>query len=103
MVGDTPLVSISGGKLQEVRWSLSKQTLSKWRSHFERIQRSTRFLDRWSLFTIPNQFQEIFRILLLIPIGVLMISVLRNIVGFPTFGIFMPVLMALAFRSTGLS
>jgi hypothetical protein len=102
MVGDTPLVSISGGKLQEVRWSLTKQTLSQWRSHFERIQRSTRFLDRYSLFTLPNQFQESFRILLLVPLGVLMISVLRNIVGFPTFGIFMPVLMALAFRSTGL-
>jgi hypothetical protein len=28
--------------------------------------------------------------------------VLRNLVGFPTFGIFMPVLMALAFRGTGL-
>jgi len=103
MVGDAPLVSISGGKLQEVRWSLSKQRLSQWRSHFERIQRSTRFLDRWSLFSIPKEFQEIFRILLLVPIGVLMISVLRNIVGFPTFGIFMPVLMALAFRSTGLA
>ena len=103
MVGDTPLVSISGGKLQEVRWSLSKQTLSQWRSHFERIQRSTRFLDRWSLFTLPKEFQESFHILLLVPIGVLMISVLRNIVGFPTFGIFMPVLMALAFRSTGLA
>ena len=103
MIGDAPLVSISGGRLQEVRWSLSKQILSQWRSHFERIQRSARFLDRWSLFAIPNQFQEIFRILLLVPIGVLMISVLRNIVGFPTFGIFMPVLMALAFRSTGLS
>ena len=103
MVGDSPLMSITGGKLREVRWSLSKQTLSQWRSHFERIQRSTRFLDRWSLFTIPDQFQEIFRVILLIPIGVLMISVLRNVVGFPTFGIFMPVLMALAFRSTGLS
>jgi hypothetical protein len=43
-----------------------------------------------------------FRILLLVPIGALMICVLRNLVGFPTFGIFMPVLMALAFRSTGL-
>ena len=102
MIGDAPLTSISGGKLQEVRWSINKQTLSRWRAHFERIQKSTRFLDRWSLFTIPNQFQEIFHILLLVPIGVLMISVLRNIVGFPTFGIFMPVLMALAFRSTGL-
>ena len=103
MIGDTSLVSISGARLQEVRWTLSKQTLSRWRAHFERIQRSTRFLDRWSLFTIPNQFQEIFHILLLVPLGVLMISVLRNIVGFPTFGIFMPVLMALAFRSTGLA
>jgi len=103
MIGETPLVNISGGKLREVRWILSKQTLSQWRTHFERIERSTRFLDRWSLFAIPKEFQEIFRILLLVPIGVLMISVLRNIVGFPTFGIFMPVLMALAFRSTGLS
>ncbi|MGB9627591.1 MAG: UUP1 family membrane protein [Thermodesulfobacteriota bacterium] len=102
MIGDTPLVSISGARLQEVRWNLSKQTLSQWRAHFERIYRSGRFLDRWSLFSIPNQFQEIFRILLLVPLGVLMISVLRNIVGFPTFGIFMPVLMALAFRNTGL-
>jgi hypothetical protein len=32
-----------------------------------------------------------------------MICVLRNLVGFPTFGIFMPVLMALAFRNTGLA
>src|SRR4030042_3054824 len=103
MVGDTPLVSITGAKPQEVPWGLSKQTLSRWRVHFERIQRSTRFLDRWSLFTLPNQFQESFHILLLVPIGVLMISVLRNIIGFPTFGIFMPVLMALAFRSTGLA
>ncbi len=101
MVGDKPLVNISGAKLQEVRWSLGKQALSRWRSHFERIQRSTRFFDRWSLFTLPKEFQENFHILLLVPIGVLMISVLRNIVGFPTFGIFMPVLMALAFRSTG--
>jgi hypothetical protein len=31
-----------------------------------------------------------------------MICVLRNIIGFPTFGVFMPVLMALAFRNTGL-
>jgi len=102
MIGDSPMVTISGGKLLETRWILIKQTLSQWRAHFERIYRSGRFLDRWSLFGIPNQFQEIFRILLLVPLGVLMISVLRNIVGFPTFGIFMPVLMALAFRSTGL-
>ncbi|MDD5171296.1 MAG: 7TM domain-containing protein, partial [Syntrophales bacterium] len=40
--------------------------------------------------------------LLLVPIGALIVGILRNVIGFPTFGIFMPVLLALAFRSTGL-
>lgn len=61
------------------------------------------FLDRWSLLRIPPEFQETFRILLLVPVGTLVVSVLRNLVGLPTFGIFMPVLMALAFRNTGLT
>ncbi len=103
MTGNPPAVSISGGQLLETRWTLSRQIVSRWRMHFERITRSGRFLDRWSLFRLPLQFQETFRILLLVPIGALMICVLRNLVGFPTFGIFMPVLMALAFRSTGLA
>jgi len=59
-------------------------------------------MSRWSLFHLPAEFQQAFRILILVPIGALLICVLRNIVGFPTFGIFMPTLMAIAFRSTGL-
>jgi hypothetical protein len=82
---------------------LTQQIISHWRIHFERIKRSNRLLDRWSLFRLPPVFQGTFRILLLVPISALMICILRNIVGFPTFGIFMPVLMALAFRNTGLS
>ncbi len=81
---------------------MNRQIISQWRLHFERILRSDRLLDRWSLFRLPPEFQRTFRILLLVPIGALMICLLRNFVGFPTFGIFMPVLMALAFRNTGL-
>jgi hypothetical protein len=101
-IGDIPAVQVSDGVLQEVRWTVSRQLLSQWRMHLERIVRSNRLLDRWSLFHLPPQFQETFRILILVPVGALIICVLRNIVGFPTFGIFMPVLMALAFRNTGL-
>jgi len=75
--------------------------LSNWALYFERIKRSRSLLDRWSLFQLPEEFQRTFRILLLVPIGALMISMLRNLAGLPTFGIFMPVLMALAFRNTG--
>jgi len=96
-----PAVFTSRGALSDIRWSLTKQIASKWRIHFERVQRSGSFLDRWSLFSLPVEFQNTFRILLLVPIGALLICVLRNVIGFPTFGIFMPVLMALAFRSTG--
>ena len=102
-LGAAPSASVSLPETLDTRWALSKQIISQWRMQFERVQRSARLLDRWSLFSLPPQFQETFRILLLVPIGALMICVLRNIIGFPTFGIFMPVLMALAFRNTGLA
>ena len=101
-VGGLPVVRIINGELLEVRWTLNREIINQWRMHFERIMRSNRFLDRWSLFRLPEEFQGTFRILILVPIGALMICLLRNTVGFPTFGIFMPVLMALAFRNTGL-
>ncbi|RPJ11407.1 MAG: hypothetical protein EHM36_01495, partial [Deltaproteobacteria bacterium] len=102
-VGGVPGLRVSEGDLPEVRWSISRQLLNQWRMHFEQIIRSSRWLDQWSLFRLPFQFQETFRILILVPIGALIICALRNLIGFPTFGIFMPVLMALAFRNTGLT
>lgn len=102
-MGGLPAARVSGGEISEIRWILSREVVSRWRLHFERTLRSDRLLDQWSLFRLPPEFQQTFRILLLVPIGALMIGVLRNLVGFPTFGIFMPVLMALAFRGTGLA
>jgi hypothetical protein len=97
-----PAVRVIDGELSEVRWTLTRRIINQWRMHFERIMRSDRLFDRWSLFRLPEEFQRTFRILILVPIGAFMICILRNMVGFPTFGIFMPVLMALAFRNTGL-
>ncbi|HTZ40979.1 MAG TPA: UUP1 family membrane protein [Syntrophales bacterium] len=101
-VDGLPAVRVSGGELAEVRWIVSREIMSHWRSYYERVKRSNRFLDQWSLFRLPDNFQATFRILLLVPIGALIIGFLRNVIGFPTFGVFMPVLLALAFRSTGL-
>jgi len=102
MHGEREAIRVVGGELREVRYVIRREPLSAWRVYFEQTRRSERFLDRWSLFRLPEEFQETFRILLLVPIGALMISALRNLIGFPTFGIFMPVLMALSFRNTGL-
>lgn len=97
-----PVVEVHGGDLIRSYWTVARERLSGWRAHFERIGTSPHLLDRWSLFRLPGEFQETFRILLPVAVGALMICLLRNVVGFPTFGVFMPVLMALAFRNTGL-
>jgi hypothetical protein len=100
--GKTSVVSPLKGTISDLRWSLTREVITQWGIQHERIKESERFLDRWSLFRLPNKFQDTFRILILVPLGALIICVLRNIIGLPTFGIFMPVLMALAFRNTGL-
>jgi len=63
---------------------------------------SQHWLDRVSLLFLPVQQQHALRILLLVPLGALAMCVLRNIAGLRTFGMFMPVLIALAFTGTGL-
>jgi hypothetical protein len=103
ITGGSPVTRTFHGQLSEVRWTLNRQIINQWRMQFERIMQSNRWLDRWSLFRLPEEFQTTFRILMLVPMGALMICLLRNVVGFPTFGIFLPVLMALAFRNTGLA
>ena len=51
---------------------------------------------------LPIETQVIYHVMLPIPIAVLLLVVLRNVVGIKTFGTFMPVLIALAFRETQL-
>ena len=101
-VGGMSAVRLSGGELSTGRFELKRDIMSRWHIFSERINRSNKILDRWSLFLIPPEYQTTFRILLLVPLGALLIALLRNIVGFQTFGIFMPLLMALAYRNTGL-
>jgi len=57
---------------------------------------------RWSLLSLPLQAQEVYKVLLLVPVGAFIMLILRNIIGIKTYGTFMPVLVALAFRETAL-
>ena len=55
-----------------------------------------------SLYRLPVPSQTALRVLLLLPIGALFVAFFRNVVGIPTYGTFMPVLIALALRSFSL-
>jgi hypothetical protein len=48
-----------------------------------------------SFLDLPVTTQAVYQVLVLIPIGALLVVIMRNVVGLPTFGTFMPILVAL--------
>jgi hypothetical protein len=56
-----------------------------------------------SLYRLPVATQSVLRVLLVVPLGALLLALLRNVVGISTFGTFLPVLLALALRESDLA
>ncbi|MGQ9588746.1 MAG: UUP1 family membrane protein [Planctomycetota bacterium] len=56
----------------------------------------------WAAFEGVGIPVDLLKIILVLPFGALVVVVARNLVGVRTFGTFMPALMAVAFRDTGL-
>ncbi len=55
-----------------------------------------------SLYQLPVPTQSALRTLLLVPLGALVLALFRNVIGFQTYGTFMPVLVAFALRHSNL-
>jgi 7 transmembrane helices usually fused to an inactive transglutaminase/Inactive transglutaminase fused to 7 transmembrane helices len=55
-----------------------------------------------SLYSLPVEEQSMFKLIMLLPVGALVVVMLRTLVGLKTSGTFMPVLIALAFLQTQL-
>ena len=62
----------------------------------------TGLLNLWGLFEQVHLPIELLRVILLFPIGALVVTFSRNILGVLTFGVFAPALLAVAFHGTGL-
>lgn len=67
-----------------------------------RKNESKHWLIDYSFFSLPLSIQQDFKTLVTIPIGVLLLVILRNLIGIKTFGTFLPILIALSFQETGL-
>ena len=100
--GNSSLVETDGVEHQAHRISVVKQDSLKVNSAISRAGKNSRVLGSLALTHLPYQTQAVYRLILLIPIGALVVAFLRNFVGIKTFGTFMPVLIALAFRETTL-
>lgn len=93
-VDDTPSARVS--------YSVSRNLADAMAIAERRLEVQNADLVNYSLLSLPLQAQEVYRTLLLVPIGAFIMLILRNLIGVKTYGTFMPVLIALAFRETAL-
>lgn len=101
-VGDDPLVKIEGGQPAQVEFSIARHSRTKVSLAEQWAKQVDSQIMEFSLFALPVHTQNVYRIILLVPLGALLVVILRNIIGIQTFGTFMPILIALAFRETQL-
>ena len=101
--GDDPLVDIDGGTDVDVNFSVRSNLASPIEVATRRSQERSSAIAAISLFSLPIQTQAVYSVLLLVPLGALIVALLRNVIGLQSFGTFMPVLIALAFRETQLA
>jgi hypothetical protein len=98
--GEDPLFTLDGGVRPEITFAVQRNEADPVLVAERRAQTVQSRIADFSLFSLPIQAQAVYAVLLMIPLGALVVVILRNIVGITTFGTFMPVLVALAFRET---
>ncbi len=100
--GEEPLAQVDGGSDVEVGVSIHSSAADPIIVARRRAEARQVGAAEFSLFALPIQSQAVYAVLLAVPLGALLVVVLRNVIGVQTFGTFMPVLIALAFRETRL-
>lgn len=100
--GDEPIASLEGGSNLDVTLAVQQNLLDSMVVAERRAELTGSHAMDFSLFALPIATQAVYAVLMMIPIGALVIMLLRNFIGVKTFGTFMPVLVALAFRETRL-
>ncbi len=95
---DDSLLDVTGGHRSNVSFSIIEQELPA--ARLMPLEEGN--LLSFSLYSLPLEEQALFKSILLIPVGVLVVVLLRVLVGLRTSGTFMPVLIAMAFMQTSL-
>ena len=100
--GNESLVNVEGGSNVDARFAIQQNQLDAVAIAESQAARRGKSAVDFSLYSLPIQTQAVYSVLLMIPIGALIMVIMRNFVGIDAFGTFMPVLIALAFRETKL-
>lgn len=100
--GEESLVQVDGGSNVKVSVSIHSSIADPLIVARRRAEAHQSAVADFSLLGLPIESQAVYSVLLAVPLGALIVVLLRNVIGVQTFGTFMPVLIALAFRETRL-
>lgn len=99
---NSPVLVVDENPRAMVEFAVSRNLADAMAVAERRLEVQNATLVNYSLLSLPLQAQGVYRILFMVPIGAFIMLLLRNLIGIKTFGTFMPVLIALAFRETQL-
>lgn len=100
--GGPSLLDLTGGSKSKIRFSFLSNVIPAKNVALKLAREETVALVDFNIYSLPVEKQTIFKSLLLVPIGALVVVMFRILVGVRTSGTFMPVLIALAFIQTTL-
>jgi len=100
--GGQSLLDIEGGRHSNVHFSIIENSLSARKIAIRSGKESQAALVDFSIYSLPIEEQNAFKSILLVPIGAIIVVLMRILVGIRTSGTFMPILIALAFIKTSL-
>ncbi|MFK7815859.1 MAG: UUP1 family membrane protein [Gammaproteobacteria bacterium] len=101
-VGHGPLYSLQGADDGELRFSISESYIDLLEVAKLNTKKSNSLLGKLTLFSLPVNSQITYSLILMVPLGALIVVFMRTLIGIQTFGTFMPILIAIAFRETQL-
>ncbi len=94
------LLELTGGVNSKVSFSMIQQDQPALAAILQK--NDNEHLFNFSIHSLPIEDQSLFKGILMIPLGVLIVVIMRVLIGLKTSGTFMPVLIAMAFIQTSL-
>lgn len=100
--GGPSLLDVVGGSQSKIRFSVLSNVIPAKNIALKLAREQTVALVDFNIYSLPVEKQNVFKSLLLVPIGALVVVIFQIWIGVRTSGTFMPVLIALAFIQTTL-
>ena len=98
--GGKSLLDVMGGNNSNISFSIISQGIPARELALQEATQDQAALIDFSIYALPLEVQNAFKSLLLVPVGTLVVLIMRILVGLRTSGTFMPVLIAIAFLQT---